>query len=111
MLFQAFHGIAVSLVYRYADAIVKNFANSAVMAILFIVSAYFFALPTNLNSWLGVVIVLTTTYCYMNIALKLPAVEAAASAAALPGASVAPAAAGEKETTRLLEEGGTTPKA
>ena len=109
MLFQAFHGIAVSLVYRYADAIVKNFANSAVMAILFIVSAYFFALPTNLNSWLGVAIVLTTTYCYMNIALKLPAVEAAASAAALPGASVAPAAAAEKETTRLLEEG-TTPK-
>ena len=46
----------------------------------------------------------------MNIALKLPAVEAAASAAALPGASVAPAAAGEKETARLLEEG-TTPKA
>lgn len=110
VLFQAFHGIAVSLVYRYADAIVKNFANSAVMAILFIVSAYFFALPTNLNSWLGVAIVLTTTYCYMNIALKLPAVEAAASAAALPGASVAPAAAGEKETARLLEEG-TTPKA
>ena len=41
VLFQAFHGIAVSLVYRYADAIVKNFANSAVMAILFIVSLSF----------------------------------------------------------------------
>ena len=69
------------------------------MAILIVISYYFFALQTTLHSWLGIVITLATTYCYMNIALKLPAVEAAASAAA-----------GEKETARLLEEG-TTPKA
>ena len=30
VLFQAFHGLAVALVYKYADAIVKNFANSSV---------------------------------------------------------------------------------
>ena len=29
VLFQAFHGMAVALVYKYADAIVKNFANSS----------------------------------------------------------------------------------
>ena len=56
-----------------ADAIVKNFANSSVMAILVVVSATFFQLSTNVHSWLGVVIVLTTTYCYMNIALKIAA--------------------------------------
>ena len=32
VLFQAFHGLAVALVYKYADAIVKNFANSSVRA-------------------------------------------------------------------------------
>ena len=73
VLFQAFHGLAVALVYKYADAIVKNFANSSVMAILIVVSAYFFGLQTTLHSWLGIVIVLTTTYCYMNIALRMPA--------------------------------------
>ena len=29
-LLQAFHGLAVTLVYKYADAIVKNFANATV---------------------------------------------------------------------------------
>ncbi len=57
---------------RYADAIVKNFANSSVMAILIVISAYFFHLQTTVHSWLGIVIVLATTYCYMNIALRLP---------------------------------------
>jgi len=73
VLFQAFHGLAVALVYKYADAIVKNFANSSVMAILIIVSFVYFGLVTTLHSWLGIVIVLTTTYCYMNIALRMPA--------------------------------------
>ena len=67
---QAFHGLAVTFVYKYADAIVKNFANSAVMAILVIVSAYFFGVETRVHSWLGVAGVLVTTYAYMNIALK-----------------------------------------
>ena len=57
---------------RYADAIVKNFANSSVMAILIVISYYFFALQTTLHSWLGIVITLATTYCYMNIALRMP---------------------------------------
>ena len=26
----------------------------------------------NVHSWLGILIVLTTTYCYMNIALRMP---------------------------------------
>ena len=71
VLFQAFHGLAVTLVYKYADAIVKNFANSAVMAILVIASAYFFGAATTIHSWLGVAGVLVTTYAYMNVALKM----------------------------------------
>jgi UDP-sugar transporter A1/2/3 len=72
ILFQAFHGLAVTLVYKYADAIIKNFANSAVMAILVVISAHFLGAPTTLHSWLGVSGVLVTTYAYMNIALKMP---------------------------------------
>ena len=71
VLFQAFHGLAVTLVYKYADAIVKNFANSAVMAILVVVSAYAFGAEATLTSYLGVAGVLVTTYAYMNIALKM----------------------------------------
>jgi len=71
VLFQAFHGLAVTLVYKYADAIVKNFANSAVMAILVMASAYLFGATTTVHSWLGVAGVLVTTYAYMNVALKM----------------------------------------
>lgn len=71
IVFQAFHGLAVTLVYKYADAIVKNFANSAVMAILVVVSAYAFGADLKLTSFLGVSGVLVTTYAYMNIALKM----------------------------------------
>ena len=90
VLLQAFHGLAVALVYKYADAIVKNFANSSVMAILIIISYYFFALKTTVHSWLGIIIVLTTTYCYMNIALRMPA---------------PPSPAGVSEKQNLLEAG------
>jgi len=71
VLFQAFHGLAVTLVYKYADAIVKNFANSAVMAILVVLSAYLFNTVTSFQSYLGVAGVLVTTYAYMNIALRM----------------------------------------
>uniref|UniRef100_A0A7S0LQF7 Sugar phosphate transporter domain-containing protein n=1 Tax=Coccolithus braarudii TaxID=221442 RepID=A0A7S0LQF7_9EUKA len=91
VLFQAFHGIAVAFVYKYADAIVKNFAASSVVALLFVISAYFFQQPTNLHSWCGIIIVLVTTYCYMNIALKLD------SPAQVPGGI-------KDEKERLLEE-------
>ena len=56
---------------RYADAIVKNFANSAVMAILVVASVHFFGAAASLTTYLGVAAVLLTTYAYMNIALKI----------------------------------------
>ena len=72
ILSQALQGIAVSWVLKYADAIVKNFAGSAVMAILVVVSSYYFHLHTTLLTWVGVGMVLVITWCYMTIALKLP---------------------------------------
>jgi len=95
VLFQAFHGIAVGFVYKYADAIVKNFAASSVVALLFIVSWYFFGAVTNTHSWLGIVIVLTTTYCYMNIALRQEP---------SPAPSVVVPKPAENEEARLLDD-------
>ena len=43
-----------------------------VMAILVVISVYFFNLNASLNSWLGVLSVLVTTWVYMNIAIKMP---------------------------------------
>ena len=57
---------------KYADAIVKNFAGSAVMAILVVISVHSFGLHTTLLTWVGVGMVLVITWCYMTIALKLP---------------------------------------
>ena len=59
--------------YKYADAIVKNFANATVMALLVCISAAFFGLRVNAHSWLGIGIILTATHLYMNIAIRAPA--------------------------------------
>jgi UDP-sugar transporter A1/2/3 len=72
MLSQALQGIAVSWVLKYADAIVKNFAGSAVMAILVVLSTFWFGLHTTLLTWVGVCMVLVITWCYMMIATKMP---------------------------------------
>ncbi|KAJ1632345.1 nucleotide-sugar transporter-domain-containing protein [Pavlovales sp. CCMP2436] len=71
ILFQALHGLAVSFVYKHADAIIKNFANSSVMAVLVCVSAFFFGLQMNVHSALAVVIIVVTTYIYMSIAIHM----------------------------------------
>lgn len=73
ILFQALHGLAVSFVYKYADAIIKNFANSSVMAVLVCVSALWFGLDMNVHAGLAVVIIIVTTYVYMGIAITMPA--------------------------------------
>lgn len=72
VLFQALHGLAVAFVYKHADAIIKNFANSSVMAVLVCVSAVWFGLQMNVHAGLAVVIIVVTTYVYMAIAIKLP---------------------------------------
>ena len=64
------------------------------MAILVVASAVLFGLPTTPITWLGVVIVVATTYTYMNVATKLPK----------PPAKLAPAAAAESGLALLERE-------
>jgi len=56
---------------------------------------YFFGAVTNTHSWLGIVIVLTTTYCYMNIALRQEP---------SPAPSVVVPKPAENEEARLLDD-------
>jgi len=72
IFFQALHGLAVAFVYKYADAIIKNFANSSVMAVLVCVSALCFGLQVNVHGGLAIVIIIVITYIYMSIATPLP---------------------------------------
>ena len=58
------------------------------------------SLQTSVHSWLGIIIVLTTTYCYMNIALKLPTM--GGGLAALGGAAAKVGAADRDTPPRSL---------
>ncbi len=42
------------------------------MAILVMISVWWFGLHTTLPTWIGVGMVLVITWCYMSIAIKLP---------------------------------------
>ena len=72
VLFQAFHGLAVSAVYKYADVLVKTFASSMTMGTLVLLSAYLFSVPLTIHKLAGVASIIVITYMYMNIATKLP---------------------------------------
>jgi len=72
VLSQAFHGLAVSAIYKYADVLIKNFASSMTMACLVFISAYLFSSQLTFHKVMGVASIIVTTYMYMNIAIKLP---------------------------------------
>jgi len=69
---QAFTGLAVTLhvAYKYADAIIKNFASACVTAIRILISAYFFRQGATFTSWLAVAVVLAATWTYMTITIR-----------------------------------------
>ena len=102
IFFQAFQGLAVTWVLKYADAIIKNFASTAVMAILVVVSVFLFGLRTTPVTWLGVIIVLTTTYTYMTIAVRLPK----AGPKVVPARAFAPGAPPEDGASAPLVKSG-----
>ena len=68
ILFQGLHGLAVTFVYKYADAIIKSFATSAVMALVVLLSAAAFGAPLTPHAVLGVLSIAVTTYVYMCLA-------------------------------------------
>jgi hypothetical protein len=60
-------GIAVTSVYKYADAITKNIANSLIAVILLVVSVLFFGLSVNVTMAASAVVVITANYLYFTV--------------------------------------------
>jgi hypothetical protein len=59
-------GIAVTAVYKYADAVVKTLAGAFSTSVLFFVSAFFFGVPVNVVVVAGCVCIFTATYLYVT---------------------------------------------
>jgi drug/metabolite transporter (DMT)-like permease len=59
-------GIAVTAVYKYADAVVKTFASACTTAVLFVVGALFFGVSTNVVVAAGCVCIFVATHLYSS---------------------------------------------
>jgi UDP-galactose transporter len=66
IVMNSFMGIAITAVYKFADAIIKTFATTFSTGVLLLLSALFFAAPVTLTASLGVLVVFIATYIYMT---------------------------------------------
>jgi hypothetical protein len=66
VFFNSIIGIAISLVYKYGDALVKTFASSITAVLLMIVSTIFFGLQSNIVIWTGALITSIATYMFLS---------------------------------------------
>jgi hypothetical protein len=66
IFFNSIIGIAITLVYKYGDALVKTFASAITAVLLLIISSFFFGLDANLVTWTGGVITVLATYMYVS---------------------------------------------
>ncbi|KAI8998041.1 nucleotide-sugar transporter-domain-containing protein [Gaertneriomyces semiglobifer] len=65
-------GIAITMVYKYADNIVKSIAVAVSTTILIIASAVLFNGPSTILTYNGAVIILLSTYLYMTWNVGVP---------------------------------------
>jgi len=82
VLVNALIGIAITAVYKYADAVTKCIATDMTAVLLCILSSIFFELQASVTMWCGVVVVCFAVHHYTSAA---PAPPAPAPAAALAG--------------------------
>jgi len=86
-------GIAVTAVYKYADAVVKTLAGAFSTSVLFFISAAFFGVPVNVVVAGGCVCIFTATYLYVTSPAPAPApAPAGAEGAKAPGGGAGGAA-------------------
>mmetsp|Transcript_59998 Transcript_59998/g.119054 ORF Transcript_59998/g.119054 Transcript_59998/m.119054 type:complete len:380 (+) Transcript_59998:172-1311(+) len=77
-------GIAITMVYKYADAITKCIAGDLTAVILCIVSSFFFHLKTSLTTWCGVQVVCFAVHLYLSAPPAAPLAALSAKAPAPP---------------------------
>ena len=73
IVLNAFMGLAINLVYKYSNAVIKTIASCFSMALLVLASAVFFGAPLSLNTISGTAVIILATYVYMRIALPMNA--------------------------------------
>eukprot|EP00406_Dinophysis_acuminata_P066825 CAMPEP_0179282162 /NCGR_PEP_ID=MMETSP0797-20121207/37526_1 /TAXON_ID=47934 /ORGANISM="Dinophysis acuminata, Strain DAEP01" /LENGTH=271 /DNA_ID=CAMNT_0020990891 /DNA_START=11 /DNA_END=827 /DNA_ORIENTATION=- len=59
-------GLAITAVYKYADAVVKCIASNITSVLLLVISSMFFGVSMSLVMWLGVVVVCTGVNLYID---------------------------------------------
>lgn len=59
-------GLAITAVYKYADAVTKCIAQDITAVILCIISSFFFGLRATVVTWCGVFVVTFSVYLYME---------------------------------------------
>jgi len=65
-------GIAITAVYKYADAITKCISSDLTAVVLCIISSIFFGLKASLPMWCGVLVVCFAVYSYTAAASPAP---------------------------------------
>ncbi len=69
---QAFGGLLVAVVVKYADNILKGFATSLAIIISCFVSVFFFSFQLNLQFIFGAGLVIFAVYMYGKSAMTVP---------------------------------------
>merc|ERR1719401_1638918 len=59
-------GLAITAVYKYADAVTKCIASDITAVLLCIVSSFFFELTPSVTMWCGVVVVCFAVHLYTS---------------------------------------------
>jgi len=59
-------GLAITAVYKYADAVTKCFASDITAVLLCIISAWFFGVQSNVTTWCGVAVVVFAVHAYIE---------------------------------------------
>merc|ERR1719265_2887863 len=72
VLANALIGLAITAVYKYADAVTKCIGQDITAVILCIISSWFFGLRASLITWCGVFVVTFAVYLYMEASAGPP---------------------------------------
>jgi UDP-sugar transporter A1/2/3 len=60
-------GIAITLVYKYADAIVKTFSTACATGVLLYINVAVFKLKANLTVFLGAIVIFVSSYLFLLV--------------------------------------------
>ena len=90
-------GLAITVVYKYADAIIKTFASATGTGVLLVINTQLFGAPARLQAYMGVAVVFIASYTYLKGGAPAAAVGAPVAGAASAGGSVSADTNGSKQ--------------